>query len=66
MRSAEGRRGTIVDSDNKTFDDENPLFGQINGSLRCGISAHATPTKNKRKKSYGIETQCLLQGECKF
>ena len=65
MRSAEGRRSNIVDSDEKTFDDENPLFVPINGSPRCGISLHATPTKKRRKKSYGTDNQYLLQGECK-
>ena len=34
MRSAEGMRRTIVDSDDETFDDYNPLFGCINGALR--------------------------------
>ena len=29
MCSAEGRRMNIVDSDDKTFDDDNPLFGRI-------------------------------------
>ena len=65
MQSAEGRRRNIVDSDDKTFDDDNPLFGQINGSPRCGISIHVTPTKKRRKKRDGAETQYLLQGECK-
>ena len=30
MRSAEGRRRNIVDSDDKNFDDDNPLFDPIN------------------------------------
>ena len=65
MRSAEGRRRNIVDSDDETFDDDNPLFGCINGSPRCGISLHVTPTKKRGKKWYGKETQYLLKGECK-
>ena len=63
--SAEGRRKNIVDSDDETFDDDNPLFGRINGAPRCGISLHATPTKKRRKKRDGTENQYLLQGECK-
>ena len=43
-RSAEGRRRTIVDSDDKIFDDDHPLFGRINGAPRCGISLHVTPS----------------------
>ena len=66
IRSAEGGNRTIVDSDEKTFDDDNPMFGRINGAPRCVISLHVTPTKNIRKKSSGAETQYLLQGECKF
>ena len=51
--SAEGRRRTIVDYDDETFDDGNPLFGRINGAPRCGIALHVNPTKKRRKKSYG-------------
>ena len=57
MRSLEGRRRTVVDSDDEKIDDENPLFGRINGAPRCGIALHATPTKNRSKKRYGTETQ---------
>ena len=65
MRSAEGGRRTIVDYDDGTFDDDNPLFDQINCAPRCGIDLHVTPTKKRRKKRDGTETQYLLQGECK-
>ena len=65
MRSAEGRRRNIVDSDEKTFDDDNLMFGRINGVPRCGISLHVTPTKKRRKKRYGTGTKYLLKGECK-
>ena len=65
MRSAEGRRRNIVDSDDKTFDNDNPLLGRINGAPRCGIAINVTPAKKRRKKRDGTETQCLLQGECK-
>ena len=65
MQSAEKRRGTISDSEDETFDDENPLFGRINGDPRCGIALHVTPTKKRRNKRDGKETQNLLQGECK-
>ena len=64
MRSAEGRRRNIVDSDDETFDDDNLLFVRINSAPRCGISLHVTPTKEKRKKRDGTKTQYLLQGEC--
>ena len=66
MRSAEGRRRNIVDSDDETFDDDNPLFERTNGAPICGIYLHVTPTKKRMKKSYGTETQYLLQGECKL
>ena len=65
MQSAEGRRRNIVDSDDETFDDDNPLFGRINGAPRYGIALHVTPTKKRRKKRDRTETQYLLQGECK-
>ena len=50
IQSAEGRRRTISDSDDETADDNNPLFGRINGDPRCGISLHFTPTMKRRKK----------------
>ena len=53
----EGRRRTIVDSDDDHVEDENPLFGRINGSPRCGIALHVTSTKKNRKKRDGTETQ---------
>ena len=65
MWSADGRRRIIVDSDDETFDDDNPLFGRINGAPRCGIAIHVTPTKNRRKNRDGTKTQNLLQGKCK-
>ena len=55
--SAEGRRRNIVEPDKETFDDDNPLFGWINGAPRYGISLHVTPTKKTRKKRYGTETR---------
>ena len=45
MWSAERRRRNIFDSDDKTFDDNNPLFGWINGASRCGIALHVTPLR---------------------
>ena len=65
IQSAEGRKRNIVDSDDRNFDDDNPLFGRINGAPKCGIYLHVTPTKKRRKKRDGAETQYLLQGECK-
>ena len=63
MRSAEGRRRTIADSDDENFDDDNPLFGRINVAPICGIALRVTPTKKRQKKRDGTETQYLLQGE---
>ena len=37
MRIAEGRMRNIVDSDDETFDDDNPLFGRITPLRRGGI-----------------------------
>ena len=65
MRSAEETRMTIVDSDDKKFDDNKPLFGRINGPPICGIALHMTPTKKRRKKRNGTETEYSLQGEYK-
>ena len=59
---ADGRRRTIVYSDDKTVDDNNPLFGKINGAPRCGIDLHVVPTKKRRKNMDGKETRYLLQG----
>ena len=53
MRSAEGRRRNIVDSDDETFNYDNTLFGWINGAPRCGISLHVTPTKKRSKTRDG-------------
>ena len=63
MRNADGRRKNIVDSDDKKFDDDNPLLGRINGSPIFGISLHVTPTKKRRKERDGTETKYLIQGE---
>ena len=65
IRSAEGRRRKITESDDKTVNDKKPLFGRINGSPICGIALHVTPTKKRRKKRDGTDTKYLLQGECK-
>ena len=63
MWIAEGRRRTIVDSDDETFNDENPLFGRINGAPRCVIALRVNSTKKSRKKRGWTETQYLLQCE---
>ena len=65
IRHSEKSSRTIVDSDDDYDDDENPIFGRINGSTRCVISLHVTPTDKSRKSRYGTETQYLLQGKCK-
>ena len=65
MRSSEGRRKTIVDSDDKTFDDNNPLFVRINGAPRCVTALHVTATKRSSKNWGGTETQYLLQGSAR-
>ena len=62
IQRTEGRRRTIVDSDDDCSDDDNPLFGRINGAPRCGISLHITPNKKIRNKRDSTETQYLLQG----
>ena len=43
----------MFDSDDESFDDENPLFGRINGATRCVIVLYVTPTKKRRKKMDG-------------
>ena len=63
--SAEWGRRTVVDSDDKTINYDNPLFGRINDAPRCVIALHVTPTKNSRNRSYFIETQYLLQVDFK-
>ena len=65
VQRSEGRRRTIVDSDDKTVDDDNPLFRQINGAPICGLALRVTPTKKRSNNSYGTENQYLLQGKCK-
>ena len=65
MRSAEGRRRAISDSDDETVNDDNPLFGRVNGSPRCEIALYVATTKKRKKKRYGTDTQYLLQGKCK-
>ena len=66
IRCEEGRRRTFVDFNDNYVNNKKPLFGQINGAPRCGISLHATPTKTKKKKRDVTEAQYLLQGKCKF
>ena len=65
MWSAEGKRRTIVESNDETIDDNNPLFCRINGAPRWGITLHVTPNNNRKKRRYGTETKYLLQGEWK-
>ena len=57
IRRAEGKRRTIIDSDDDYLDEENPLFVHINGAPIRGIALHVTPTKKSRKKRDGTETQ---------
>ena len=52
IRHAEGRMRIVVDSDDDYIDEENPLFGRINGAHRCVISLHVTPTKKRRNKRF--------------
>ena len=65
IRSAEGRRRENVDDDDYYVDDDNPLFGRINGAPRCVVSLHVTPNKKRSKKRDGIETKYLITCECK-
>ena len=57
MRSAEGRRRIIVDSDEEPVDSNNPLFVRINGANGCGIDIHVTPTKKRKNKRDDTDTQ---------
>ena len=63
--SAEGRRRKFFDSDDETVDDNNPLFGRINGATICVISIHVTSTKKSRKNRDGKDTQYLLQASAR-
>ena len=65
IRHVEGRRRTIVDSDDETVNDDNPLLGRINGDPRRGIALHVNPTEKRRNNRDGTEIRYLLQGECK-
>ena len=56
IRRAEGRRRKFLDSDDDYVDEENPLFGHINGDPRCGIALHVTPAKKRMKNRDGTET----------
>ena len=49
MQSAKRRRTNLVDSDDKTFDGDSPLFGPKNGAPISEISLHVTPTNRKGK-----------------
>ena len=55
IQSAEGRRRKIVDSDDKTVDNDNPLFGQINDAPICGVALHVTPPDKRRNKRDGTD-----------
>ena len=57
IRIAEGRRMIIVDSEDETVNDNNLLFGWINGDPICGIALHVTRTKKRRNKRDGREDQ---------
>ena len=57
IRRAEGRMRTMVDSGDETVDDDNQIPGRINDATRCGIALHVRPTKKRRKKRDGKETQ---------
>ena len=65
IRCAEGGRRKIVDSDDDYVDDDNPLFGWINGATVCGIALNFTPTKKSKNNRDDTETLYLLQGWCK-
>ena len=55
MRRAKGKRGPIVEFDEKIVDENNQLFFWINGAPRYGISLHLTLNKNTMKRSAGTE-----------
>ena len=48
---------SIIDSEDYYSDENNPLFGRINGATRSGIALHVTPTKNSSNERDGTETQ---------
>ena len=64
IRSVEGRKRKIIDSGDKTVDDDNQMFGRINSAPRCGIYLHVGHANKRSNKRDGTETQYLLQGEC--
>jgi hypothetical protein len=43
--------------------EDDPTHG--NGSARCRIGAHLTPSKRKRKNKNGEDTKYTLQGHCR-
>ena len=65
IRHSEGRKRTIVDSDDNYVNDKNPLFGHINGAPSFVINLHFTPTKKRSKNRDVTETQYLIQCVCK-
>ena len=64
-RVDEGVRGRVRrrSTHQHTFDGTSPVIA-TDGTLRCGVSVHLTPTKRKRHNRYGNETSYLLQGQC--
>ena len=63
-RVDEGVRGRVRRRHTQdTFDEASPVIA-ADGTLRCGVSVHLTPTKRKRKNNAGHETSYLLQGQC--
>ena len=64
IQSEDGRRRTIVDSDDETVDDDNPLFGWNNGAPRCGIAIHVTPLRRGERRGMGhILNTCFKASE---
>jgi hypothetical protein len=47
-------------------DDDMPVINLITGQPRCGLSAHLTPTKRKRRDIEGNELSYSLQGRCRI
>ena len=66
MQSEEVMRRTIVDSDDETFDDDNPLFGRINGDPICGIALHVTSTNERRKNRDGKKLNTCFKASARY
>ena len=56
--------GVTIRCSARTVATANPVALHVDGTPRCGIAAHLTPTKLKRRKKDGALTPYTLQGNC--